>query len=286
MAAFCCLCVTSVYAQVKYDAFTVKVSGSGSPIIFIPGATCGGDEWNETIAHLGGKYQCHVLTIAGYAGTAPMTDGPYLQKVKDELKRYIADNKLQHVVLVGHSIGGFLSLWLASETSAGIDRVLVVDAMPFFAAANNPNAADTFSKAQAEAAFKRYSETSSQQLRSSQLMTAKFMCLDSARWNQIVDWGMRSDKKTMAYTMTEMMSKDLRKQIANIRVPVLVLAAFAEQPQYPQFNRQLVTDMYEEQYRSCTACKVHVSAGKTKHFIMYDDPQWMYQEMDSFIAGK
>jgi N-formylmaleamate deformylase len=97
---------------------------------------------------------------------------------------------------------------------------------------------------------------------------------------------MQSDKKTMAYTMMEMLGKDLRKQIANIQVPVLVLAAFAEQPQYPQFNRQAVAAMYEDQYKKCATCRVRVAEGKTKHFIMYDNPDWMYREMDSFIAGK
>ncbi len=276
----------TVQAQTKYDAFTVKVSGNGQPIIFIPGATCSGDEWKETVAHLGGQYQCHVITIAGYAGTVPMSSGPYLDKVKDQLEQYIADKKLSNVILVGHSIGGFLSLRIAAEMKSNLQKVVVIDALPFFAAAGNPNAADTFSKQQAEAMYQRYTTMSAEQLRASQLMMAKFMCLDSTRWNQIVDWGMQSDKKTMAYTMIEMLGKDMRQQIANIKVPVLVLAAFAKQPQYPQFNKQAVATMYEEQYKQCSTCRVHVAEGKTKHFIMYDNPEWMYKEMDSFIAGK
>jgi pimeloyl-ACP methyl ester carboxylesterase len=99
----------------KYDAFQVKVTGKGQPIILIPGATCSGDEWNETVAHLSGKYQCHVFTIAGYAGTAPMAKGPYLETIRKELEQYIEDQKLEHVILIGHSIGGFLSLCMASE---------------------------------------------------------------------------------------------------------------------------------------------------------------------------
>lgn len=276
----------TVQAQTKYDAFTVKASGNGQPIIFIPGATCSGDEWKETVAHLGGKYQCHVITIAGYAGTAPMSSGPYLDKVKDQLEQYITDNKLSNVILVGHSIGGFLSLRIAAEMKSNLQKVVVVDAMPFFAAASNPNAADTFSAQQAESMYQRYTGMSTEQLRASQLMMAKFMCLDSTRWNQIADWGVQSDKKTMAYTMMEMLGKDMRQQIANIKVPVLVLAAFAEQPQYPRFNKQAVTAMYEGQYKQCATCRVHVAEGKTKHFIMYDNPEWMYKEMDSFIAGK
>ena len=32
-------------------AFQVKVTGKGKPMLFIPGATCSGDEWQETVGH-------------------------------------------------------------------------------------------------------------------------------------------------------------------------------------------------------------------------------------------
>jgi len=267
-----------------YNAFTVEVTGKGQPIILIPGATCSGDEWNETVARYSGKYQCHVITIAGYAGTKPMPDGPYLATVKDQLKQYIADNKLNNVILIGHSIGGFMSLWLASEMKDHLAKVVVVDAMPFFAGATNPAAPDTFSEKAAQESYERYSKMDDASLRANQLGIAKFMCLDSTRWQTIVNWGATSDKKTMAWTMTEMFTKDLRKTTANIHVPVLVLAAYAVQPQYPMYTREMVSGMFAEQYKDCKACSVHVSEGGTKHFIMYDDPKWYYRELDNFFA--
>lgn len=274
------------FGQQKHDAFQVKVTGKGQPVILIPGATCSGDEWNETVAHWSGKYQCHVLTIAGFAGVPPMAHGPYLATVKQQIEQYVADNKLKDVIIVGHSIGGFLALWVASEMKSGLAKVVVVDAMPFFAAAQNPNAADTFSEAQAQAMLDRYSKMDDKQLMASQVMVAKFMCLDSTRWNRIGTWGVQSDKKTMAYAMSEMLAKDLRKQIATIQVPVLVLAAYSAMPEYPQFTRTAVTGMYTSQYTACSKCVVHTAEGKTRHFIMYDNPTWFYKEMDTFLQAK
>lgn len=287
MCTFIVLLATGVMAQQKgHDAFQVKVSGKGQPVILIPGATCDGAEWNETVAHMAGKHQCHVITIAGFAGTTPLKDGPYLKKVIEQLEAYIVAEKLNNVILIGHSIGGFLSLCIASEMKTHLQKVVVVDAMPFFAGANNPAAADTFSEAQAKAMLARYNEMDDAKLKNTQLMTAKFMCLDSTRWETIATWGMKSDKKTMAYAITEMLSSDKRKQISNIQIPVLVLAAFHEMPQYPQFTRQTVIEMYQDQYKACSKCTVHTAAGKTAHFIMYDDPQWFYKEIDTFLAGK
>jgi len=45
--------------------FSVTVTGKGQPVILIPGFSCSGDVWKETVNHLKNKYQCHVLTLAG-----------------------------------------------------------------------------------------------------------------------------------------------------------------------------------------------------------------------------
>jgi len=47
------------------DAFQVKVSGHGQPIILIPGLSSGGETWDSTVAHYTGaqykdRFECHV----------------------------------------------------------------------------------------------------------------------------------------------------------------------------------------------------------------------------------
>src|SRR5580692_6292950 len=92
-------------------AFSVKVSGAGRPVIFIPGLAAGGAVWDGTVAHLGGRVQAHVLTLAGFAGQ-PAIAAPFLEQVHDQIRQYIVANHLDHVVVVGHSLGGMMSLWL------------------------------------------------------------------------------------------------------------------------------------------------------------------------------
>ena len=284
---FCALLLlcsfTSIAKDKKYDAFRVKVSGKGQPVLLIPGATCSGDEWNETVAHLSGSYECHVFTLAGYAGAPPLSKGPYLETIKNQVEQYMEDKKLNNVILIGHSIGGMLSLWIAADGNPHLQKAVIVDAMPFFAAAKDSNAVDTFDESKAIAMFDKLCKMSENQVKFQQMMTARFMCNDSTRWDAITSWGLQSDKKTMAYTMTEMNSKDLRKTISKIKIPVLVLAAYSKVPQYPQYTRESVIEMYTDQYKACDKCTVHVATDKTKHFVMYDAPEWYYKEMDSFL---
>lgn len=285
IAAIAALLFFGYHAMCKpvYTAFSVKVTGHGQPVILLPGATCAGAEWNETVAHLKDRYECHVLTLAGYAGIAPLPSAPYLATIEQQLKQYIADNRLKNVTVIGHSIGGVLAMWLATDMKRDLSRVVIVDAMPFFALVSDPHPVDTFSQARAEAMYKNYSSKSPEELKASQKVMAKFMCIDSTRWDSIAAWGQRSDRKTMAYTMTEMLSKDQRKDIGTITVPVLVLAAYAPVPQYPAYTRDAVAQQYGEQYKECKQCMVHISATPAKHFIMYDAPDWFYKEIDTFL---
>ena len=85
--------------------------------------------------------------------------------------------------------------------------------------------------------------------------------------------------------MSEMMGTDLREQIAAIKVPVLVLAAFKPQEQYPQFTKEYVEATFKKQYEKCTPCVVRVSAN-AKHFLMYDAPEWFLAEIDNFTRTR
>ena len=73
LAALCLLLAlaTSVAAE-NTKSFQVQVTGTGRPILLIPGLASSGDTWTTTVAHLGGRFTCHVLTLAGFAGTAPI----------------------------------------------------------------------------------------------------------------------------------------------------------------------------------------------------------------------
>jgi CheY-like chemotaxis protein len=62
----------------------VQVTGTGRPILLIPGLASSGDTWTTTVAHLSGRFICHVLTLAGFAGTPPI-DGPLFPTVRRDL---------------------------------------------------------------------------------------------------------------------------------------------------------------------------------------------------------
>src|SRR5947199_9790656 len=94
--------------------FAVKVTGKGKPILFIPGLACSGSVWDSAVDHYKDHYECHVLTLAGFAGQPALKDkSAYLDTVRKGIITYIKEKKLDKPVIVGHSLGGYLVFALA-----------------------------------------------------------------------------------------------------------------------------------------------------------------------------
>ena len=69
---FTILLSCATQAQQTDQPIHVQVSGSGAPILLIPGFTVPGDSWEATVNQLEENYECHVLTLAGFGGKSPI----------------------------------------------------------------------------------------------------------------------------------------------------------------------------------------------------------------------
>ena len=49
-------------------SFEVEVHGAGSPVLLVPGLSCSGEVWDQTVTALEGRHEVHVLSLAGFAG--------------------------------------------------------------------------------------------------------------------------------------------------------------------------------------------------------------------------
>ena len=140
-------------AVAAHPAFTVKVVGQGRPVILIPGLTCPSAVWDETVARYQGQYQCHIISLAGFGGVAPQQPVPahLLQDTRDQLLAYVKAQKLKQPIVIGHSLGGFLALWMAATDPNALGPLEIVDSLPFISAIQNPAATAETARPQAEA---------------------------------------------------------------------------------------------------------------------------------------
>ena len=121
-------------APAKFEAGALQVeqvSDKGPALILIPGLASGPWVWADTTERLRGKYSIYLLTLPGFDGRKPVP-GATLESLSRDLATLIESRKIRKPVLVGHSLGGTLSLAFATEHSALIAGVVAVDGLPVF----------------------------------------------------------------------------------------------------------------------------------------------------------
>ena len=265
------------FGQAAPKAFTVSVTGKGKPILLIPGFSCSGDVWKETVAHLQNRYECHVLTIAGFAGVAPI-DTPILQTVRNEIIRYVQTKNLVKPIIIGHSLGSFMGLWVSSTAPQLFGKLVCVDGLPFLSALSDPNAnADSLKKSpmyNPEAAVKNFESLPDSGFINNTAKALFWQVNDTAKAREIATWQYRSNRRTLGLTLIEMATTDLRKEIASITSPVLVLGSIYG-------TKEKSYELIGQQFKQLPGAVIHVA--NSKHFIMYDQPAWFYNELDLFL---
>jgi pimeloyl-ACP methyl ester carboxylesterase len=271
-------------AALAQAPFQVKVTGHGKPMILIPGLSSSGETWDSTVAHYRDRFECHVLTVAGFAGV-PRVPAPMLDKVRDGLADYIRTQKLDHPVIVGHSLGGFLALDLAARYPDLPGRIVIVDAYPFLAGIADPTM--TAEKARATAEQTRsyiadMTQDSYERYVKSGLGT-RMMVRSEANFDRITAWGLASDRTAVADAMAELFGADLRDELARITVPALVLGSWIAYAQYTDHDRTLAN--LRAQYAKLKGVLIRVT-DTARHFIMWDDPDWMFGQLDRFLTAK
>jgi pimeloyl-ACP methyl ester carboxylesterase len=263
--------------------FKVEVIGHGQPMILIPGLSSSGEVWASTVARYKAKYKCHVLTLAGFAGEPPIT-APFLEKVRLGIADYIRQKKLHRPVVVGHSLGGFLALWLASKEPDMVGPIIVIDMLPYLPAAQQPNATPELIKPQAEMMRKgMLAAQTPEQRQQQQTMVLQTMITDPANIALAAKWGVASDQNTVAQAMYEMFTIDLRPELARIKAPALVIGTWIGLRQYA--TKEQIEKNFRTQYANLADYKF-VMSDKAKHFVMFDDPDFLFREMDIFLASQ
>jgi pimeloyl-ACP methyl ester carboxylesterase len=263
--------------------FKVEVIGHGRPMILIPGLSSSGEVWGTTVARYKTNYECHVLTLAGFAGE-PSINAPFLENVRLGLANYIRAKKLRKPVVVGHSLGGFLALWLASKEPELVGPLVIVDALPYLPAAQQPNATVESIKPQAEMMRKgMLAAQTPEQRQQMQVQILQTMITDPAKIALAAKWGVASDSNTVAQAMYEMFTIDLRPDLARIKAPTLVMGTWVGLKQY--VTKEQVEKTFHTQYVNLAGYKFTMS-DKAKHFVMFDDPEFLFKEMDNFLASQ
>lgn len=263
--------------------FTVVDQGTaGKPdVVLIPGLGSSREVWAAEAAKLAPNYRLHLLQINGFAGSpaGPNATGVILPAIVEELHQYITANKMQPVV-IGHSLGGLLTLMLANKYPGDLRKMVIVDTLPFYAVLFSPSATVATVQPQAAALRQQMLAAPADQFALMQTTVVAALVKNEEGRKLVAAADNASDRAAFANAMYDDLQTDLRGEVASIKTPMLLLYPYDSTAQGPDLAK--VDSLYKTAY----APKPNVTFVRiddSRHFIMYDQPEKLDAAVQAFL---
>jgi pimeloyl-ACP methyl ester carboxylesterase len=271
---------SAAMAETLSDRITVTVRGTGPDVVLIPGLASSSAVWDATAAHLEAHHRLHIVQVAGFAGSPARANanGPVIQPTVDAIDAYIKTNKLKAPKVIGHSLGGLMGMLLAIQHAEDVDKLMIVDSLPFFAVLTG---ASTVAEATPGAAAMRDMILTQTQAAYAQGETNFLPSLVKSPEGrkQAIGWAVASDKSVVARAMYEVMTTDVRPKLQQIKTPVTMLYPWDASTGRPQ---AAFDGLYRQNYAALPN-KTLVRIDGSLHFIMLDQPDLFAAQVDAFL---
>lgn len=263
------------------DRITVTVTGKGPDVVLIPGLASSGAVWDETVKQLAPTHRVHVVQVAGFAGApvAGNAEGPVVEPVVEALEAYIKANHLKAPAVIGHSMGGFTGLMLASRHPEDVSRLMIVDSLPFFSVLFSPNATAEAMKPQAAAMRDATAAMSADAFASQQAMTAPRFVKSPEGQKLMLQWSVASSQSVVARAMYDLLTTDARAALPAIKTPTTLLYPYDQAMGAPT---AMIDATYANAYAGMTGLTMK-RIDDSRHFIMLDQPKAFAEAVDTFL---
>jgi pimeloyl-ACP methyl ester carboxylesterase len=259
--------------------FTVEVRGQGPDVILIPGLGSSREVWAAQADALAATHRLHLVQINGFADQpvgAPA--GEIISPVVEELAQYIEAYTPGRAAIIGHSMGGLTGLILARRHPERVSKLMIVDALPFFGAMFGPQVTVASVEPQARGMRDQISAMDDASFAAQQNGGIARLVKTESRRADVVAWSLASDRATFAGAMYEVLTTDMRPEVASIQTPITVVYAYDG----AMGAEAMIDGLYRGQY----APAPHVSFVRVDgsyHFIMLDQPAAFQAAVADFL---
>lgn len=267
------------------DRFGVTVEGQGPDVIFIPGLTSHPEIWDQAVAGLGGGRRVHRLHLSGFAGRPAdgNAEGLVSAPVAEEVARYIREAGLVRPAVVGHSMGGAIGLMLAARHPDLVDRLMVVDMLPFMGVMFGPPGSTAESvRPVADQIRDGMAGSTPEQWRASGAQSIAGMVRTEALREGPIRHSATTDQDVAARAMHELITTDLRPELPRIAAPTTVLYVAFEAP---GMTPELTDTIYRMSFAGLPGVRL-TRIEEAAHFIMFDQPERFQAELDAFLSAE
>lgn len=260
----------------QFGRFSVEVVGTGPDLVLIPGLGSARTTWRRTAERLRGDYRLHLIQIAGFAGETSRdnANGAVILPTTEAIAGYIASETRGRASIAGHSLGGTIALRLAIAHAEVVERIIVVDSIPFPAQTFGlPEMAVTGIRAQL--ASGRIQPQSPEQAEAQ----VRSMAVSVADQDMILGWSMASDQNVVARAYLEFLTLDQTQGLAGIAAPVTVI----HPDTIPGAPADLVLQNYADAFAPIPDVRME-KVNDALHFVMLDQPEAFETALDRALG--
>jgi pimeloyl-ACP methyl ester carboxylesterase len=245
-----------------------EVHGRGRPVILLHGWLGSWGLWQETMTYLGQYYRTYALDFWGFGESGRKRDTYQVQDFISLVDQFMDKMGIAQAPLVGHSMGGTVSLSMAIQHPERVSKAVVVGspihgsslALPLKFSGYRGIAWLLFTFFPAFRAVMR--------------VASPFICGDP-RFPEMMDRDLsKTTLESFLVSIATLRRTDLRPRLNLIRVPVMGMYGARDNIVHPRQWQPLQAGVAQAQI-------VHYP--KAGHFIMLDDPPTFQRSLKDFL---
>lgn len=257
--------------------------GHGTPVVLIPGLGSPREVWGPLVPQLAKTHQLILVQVNGFGGTAP---GPNLQPgvldgIIADVHTYLAASHIGAAPVIGHSMGGLAALKLALAHPGDVERLMIVDALPFFGALMDETASVEDVRPVARMMQRKVAAAYGQPAdRAAAEANVKGLSLKPETVATMIGWSLAADPRVIGELLFEDMTTDVRPQLAGLTMPTTLLYPFATAA-----DEAKTIAFYKRQYALAPAI-TYSGVPRSAHMVMLDQPGAFAAAVGRFLGDR
>ena len=276
--------LASVYSpQSNAQAVHIEVEGEGRDVVLIPGLMSDNRTWQSLRQGLSQRYRLHLVEFSGFSNLEPMLQADeLLPQARTELQKYIQNEKLQRPVVIGHSVGGFLAIWLAVTAPGQTGPIISLDGLPYYGPVITYNSDVTVDQMKETANLLEFSfeELTSEAMIEQSIGNLPIQSMREDNQQLILEMMTNSDPRSVGGVMADMLRTDLRGDLSLLESPMLLIGATGPAKDTPL--EEVMYRVYEEELLQASEAEL-IFNSESGHFLQLDQPEWVLEQIIRFL---
>lgn len=243
-----------------------ETHGRGRPVILLHGWLESWDHWLSTMESLGSRHKTYALDFWGFGESGKQGESFTVRDYVEMVNQFMERLGIEHAPIVGHSMGGTVSLSVALDHPERVQKVVVV---------GSPIVGDGLSLFLRLSARRSLASLFYQIFPLSARLLSPIYARDWKTWYKMFERDLsRTTLESFYYSIASLRQTDLRPRLEEIKVPMMGIYGRVDRIVSPKQGKVLSRGAPQADIRYFK---------KSGHFPMLDEPQRFYQTLQEFL---